>query len=113
VVAHRLEYLTGPPCLAELRTDVFRSSGKLGVERFVHKLPHRRIRAFHEQPLELDHDLNDLVCFGGSLGRKDAGILECRQQGHGSPDRSGRRPYGSDARADGIFPKKSRPAVAE
>ncbi len=91
MVAHRLEHLTGPPCLAELRTDILRSGGKLGGERLVHKLAYRRIRAFHEQPLELNHDLNDLVRVRSSLGRKNAGILQRRQQRHGSADRSGRR----------------------
>ena len=82
VVAHRLEDLRGPPCLAELHADVLRTIRKFDLERLANKLTHRRISAFHKQPLELNHDLNDFVRFGSAFGRKNAGILQRSQYGH-------------------------------
>ena len=90
-VAHGLDDLGGPSALAKLHTDLLRSTGKLCREGLVHEVTHGRLRAFHEQSLKLNHNLNDAIGFGTSLRRENAGVLQRRQQGHGSPDWSGRR----------------------
>ena len=90
-VADRLDDLGGPSALPKLHTDLLRSSGKLCPEGLVHEVTHCRLRALHEQSLKLNHNLNDAIGIGTSLWRENAGVLQRRQQGHGSPDRSRRR----------------------
>jgi hypothetical protein len=76
VIAHGVERLRRPTALTEFCADGLGSTGIFRLKRLIHELANGEIRTLHEEPLELNDDLNHAVGFGTSLGRKNAGILQ-------------------------------------